>query len=105
MPDAHGNCAHEHASVHGPRPSATRALKIALGLTIALLIAEVIGGLLSNSLALLADAGHILTDAGALALSLFVAWMCRQPSRPAKTYGYLPRDVLRALLNSATLPF
>ena len=46
------------------------------------MVAEVVGGLLSNSLALLADAGHMLTDAGALGLSLFVAWMCRQPSRP-----------------------
>jgi len=105
MPDAHANCAHEHASVHGPRPSATRALKIALGLTIGLLIAEVIGGLLSNSLALLADAGHMLTDAGALALSLFVAWMCRQPSTPQKTYGYLRWEILAALLNGATLLF
>jgi len=105
MHDAHAACAHEHASVHGPRPSATRALKIALGLTIGLLIAEVIGGLLSNSLALLADAGHMLTDAGALALSLFVAWMCRQPSTPQKTYGYLRWEILAALLNGATLLF
>jgi len=105
MHDAHAGCAHEHASVHGPRPSATRALKIALGLTIGLLIAEVIGGLLSNSLALLADAGHMLTDAGALALSLFVAWMCRQPSTPQKTYGYLRWEILAALLNGATLLF
>src|SRR4029079_8680583 len=43
------------------------------------------------------------TDAGALALSLFVAWMCRQPSRPEKTYGYLRWEILAALLNGATL--
>jgi cobalt-zinc-cadmium efflux system protein len=67
------------------------------------MVAEVIGGLWSNSLALLADAGHMLTDAGALALSLFVAWMCRQPSRPEKTYGYLRWEILAALLNGATL--
>ena len=101
--DAHVRCTHDHGSVHGTRPSATRALKIALGLTIALLVAEVVGGLLSNSLALLADAGHMLTDAGALALSLFVAWMCRQPSMPEKTYGYLRWEILAALLNGATL--
>jgi len=100
--DGHDGCAHDHG-VHGKRPSVTRALQIALGLTLALMIAEVIGGLLSNSLALLADAGHMLTDAGALALSLFVAWMCRQPSRPEKTYGYLRWEILAALLNGATL--
>ena len=101
--EEHARCAHDHGSVHGSRPSVTRALKIALGLTIALLVAEVIGGLLSNSLALLADAGHMLTDAGALALSLFVAWMCRQPSTPQKTYGYLRWEIIAALLNGATL--
>jgi cobalt-zinc-cadmium efflux system protein len=78
-------------------------LQISLGLTLALMVAEVVGGVLSNSLALLADAGHMLTDAGALALSLFVAWMCRQPSRPEKTYGYLRWEILAALINGATL--
>jgi cobalt-zinc-cadmium efflux system protein len=96
-------CAHEHGHVHGPRPSATRALRIALVLTLVLLVAEVIGGILSNSLALLADAGHMLTDVGALGLSLFVAWMCRQPSTPSKTYGYLRWEIIAALINGATL--
>jgi cobalt-zinc-cadmium efflux system protein len=100
--DDHAECAHDHG-IHTKRPSVTRALQIALGLTLALMVAEVIGGLMSNSLALLADAGHMLTDAGALALSLFVAWMCRQPSRPEKTYGYLRWEILAALLNGATL--
>ena len=99
--DAHA-CAHDHGLVHA-RPSPTRALLIALGLTLALMVAEVVGGLLSNSLALLADAGHMLTDAGALALTLFVAWMCRQPSSPEKTYGYLRWEIIAALLNGATL--
>lgn len=100
--DDHALCAHDHG-IHATRPSVTRALQISLGLTLALMVAEVIGGLMSNSLALLADAGHMLTDAGALALSLFVAWMCRQPSRPEKTYGYLRWEILAALLNGATL--
>jgi cobalt-zinc-cadmium efflux system protein len=100
--DESHDCAHEHG-LHGKRPSVTRALQISLGLTLALMVAEVIGGVLSNSLALLADAGHMLTDAGALALSLFVAWMCRQPSRPEKTYGYLRWEILAALINGATL--
>lgn len=100
--DGADSCAHDHGLVHA-RPSPTRALLIALGLTLALMVAEVVGGLLSNSLALLADAGHMLTDAGALALTLFVAWMCRQPSRPEKTYGYLRWEIIAALLNGATL--
>jgi cobalt-zinc-cadmium efflux system protein len=58
---------------------------------------------MSNSLALLADAGHVLTDAGALGLSLFVAWLARQPGSPGKTFGYLRWEILAALINGATL--
>jgi cobalt-zinc-cadmium efflux system protein len=75
----------------------------ALVLTALVLGAEGIGGWLSNSLALLADAGHVLTDAGALGLSLFVAWLARQPGSSAKTYGYLRWEILAALINGATL--
>ena len=81
----------------------TRALRAALVLTVVLFVAEVIGGFLSNSLALLADAGHMLTDVGALALSLFVAWFSRQPVSPRKTYGYLRWEILAAFLNGAAL--
>ncbi len=95
---AHGALGHAHA--HG---ASTRGLRLALALTAALLVAEVVGGWLANSLALLADAGHMLTDAGALALSLFVAWFSRQPSAPEKTYGYLRAEILAALVNGATL--
>ena len=62
---------------------------------------EVVGGWLANSLALLADAGHMLTDVAALALSLFVAWFSRQPASPQRTYGYLRWEVLAAFLNGA----
>jgi cobalt-zinc-cadmium efflux system protein len=96
----HGNgcgphAAHEHGQV--------RQLRIALALTAGFLLAEVVGGLLSNSLALRADAGHMLTDVGALGLSLFVAWFSRQPETPRKTYGYLRWEILAAFLNGATL--
>lgn len=80
-----------------------RRLRWALGLTFLFLVAEVVGGFLANSLALLADAGHMLTDVAALALSLFVAWFSRQPAAPEKTYGYLRWEILAALLNGATL--
>jgi cobalt-zinc-cadmium efflux system protein len=87
---------HEHAV-------STRRLKIALTITSLFVAAEVVGGLLSNSMALLADAGHMLTDVGALGLSLFVAWFSRQPATPRRTYGYLRWEILAALINGAVL--
>jgi cobalt-zinc-cadmium efflux system protein len=103
--DHHNGHHHDHGLGDGTDASAksTRALALALVLTAAILVAEGIGGWLSNSLALLADAGHVLTDAGALGLSLFVAWLARQPGSAAKTYGYLRWEILAALINGATL--
>jgi cobalt-zinc-cadmium efflux system protein len=89
---------HDHAHA-----TTTRALRWALGLTATLFMVEVVGGYLSNSLALLADAGHMLTDVGALGLSLFVAWFSRQPASPRRTYGYLRWEILAAFLNGAAL--
>jgi cobalt-zinc-cadmium efflux system protein len=94
---------HSHSHTQLAPGASTRALAWSLGLTLFILIAEGIGGWLSNSLALFADAGHVLTDAGALGLSLFVAWLARQPGSPAKTYGYLRWEILAALINGATL--
>src|SRR5262252_5071193 len=102
----HDHPDHHHGGhSHGlhDRVSSTRALKWSLALTVVILIAEGVGGWLSNSLALLADAGHVLTDAGALGLSLFVAWLARQPGSAAKTFGYLRWEILAALINGATL--
>src|SRR5215510_11998991 len=99
---AHDHCHHGHRG-HGEDARSTRALTWALALTVFILIAEGVGGWLSNSLALLADAGHVLTDAGALGLSLFVAWLARQPGSAAKTFGYLRWEILAALINGATL--
>jgi cobalt-zinc-cadmium efflux system protein len=89
---------HDHA-----HPSHQGRLRWALALTALFFVAEVVGGVVSNSLALLADAGHMFTDVGALALSLFVAWFSRQPAAPEKTYGYLRWEILAALLNGAVL--
>src|SRR5215216_3561725 len=99
---------HHHGHSHGEAAGASdaaqmRSLRVALALTAGFLVAEVVGGILANSLALIADAGHMLTDAGALALSLFVAWFSRQPETPQKTYGYLRWEILAAFLNGATL--
>lgn len=97
--------AHTHAdgTTHGPHGAGTRALTWALALTLGFFFAEVIGGWIANSLALLADAGHMLTDVGALALSLFVAWFSRQPSTARKTFGYLRWEILAAFINGALL--
>ena len=101
---AHGDGHHGH---HGHQDhhhhAATSGLKGALILTGIFLVAEVAGGLVSNSLTLLADAGHMLTDVGAPAFSLFVAWLSRQPSTSRKTYGYLRWEILAAFLNGVTL--
>jgi cobalt-zinc-cadmium efflux system protein len=94
---------HHHRHAHGDARDQVRRLRLALAITASFLLAEVIGGVISNSLALLADAGHMLTDVAALALSLFVAWFSRQPYEPRRTYGYLRWEILAAFLNGATL--
>jgi cobalt-zinc-cadmium efflux system protein len=100
----HGDGGHRHGVGHSHAADApVRSLRIALTLTATLLVVEVIGGFLSNSIALLADAGHMLTDVAALGLALFVAWFSKQPETPRKTYGYLRWEILAAFLNGATL--
>ncbi len=89
---------HSHAA-HAPMSS----LRLALTMTAVLLVVEVIGGFLSNSIALLADAGHMFTDVAALGLSLFVAWFSRQPATPTKSFGYLRWEILAAFINGAAL--
>jgi len=93
---------HDHVTHSGPH-GGSRGLKGALILTTIFLVAEVVGGLISNSLTLLADAGHMFTDVGALAFSLFVVWLARQPATSRNTYGYLRWEILAALLNGAVL--
>jgi cobalt-zinc-cadmium efflux system protein len=96
----HGHDQGSHAHAHD---AGSRGLKGALILITLFLVAEVVGGIVSNSLTLLADAGHMLTDVGALAFSLFVVWLARQPATSQKTYGYLRWEILAALLNGAVL--
>jgi len=111
----HSHAGHDHGHSHGlssdalaHRPSegaraGERSLRWVLALTGVFMIAEVVGGVIANSLALLADAGHMLTDFAAIALSLFAIWFARKPPTPDKTYGYLRLEILAALLNGATL--
>lgn len=65
--------------------------------------AEVVGGLYTKSLALLADAAHMLTDAGGLALALFAIWFAEKPATPERTYGYYRAEILAALANAIVL--
>ena len=81
----------------------TRRLWFVLGITGLVFLVEAIGGWLAGSLALLADAGHMLTDLGAIGLSLFSAYMARRPADVNKTYGYLRWEILAALINGAAL--
>ena len=67
------------------------------------MLLEAVGGWLSGSLALLADAGHMLTDAGALGLTLFTAWIARRLASQTRTHGYLRWEILAALVNGAVL--
>jgi cobalt-zinc-cadmium efflux system protein len=83
--------------------TATRRLGLVLAVTAVYFLAELIGGWLSNSLALLADAGHMLTDIMALALAWVAAWTARRPPDPSRTYGYKRVEILAALFNGATL--
>lgn len=80
-----------------------RRLGVALALLLALLVAEVLVGILANSLALLSDAGHMLTDVAALALSLFAIRLAATPAQGAMTYGFKRVEILAAQANGITL--
>ncbi len=91
-----------HGHDHG-RSESRRALAIALALTASYTVVEVIGGLIAGSLALLADAVHMLSDNVALALALVAAWLATKPATPDRTYGYKRAEVLAALANGVLL--
>jgi cobalt-zinc-cadmium efflux system protein len=92
---------HGHAHVHAQ--GSQRRLAVVLVLAAAYMVAEAVGGWMAGSLALLADAGHMLSDVGALALSLFAAWIGHRPANARRTYGYHRTEILAALANASTL--
>lgn len=107
---------HDHTHPHGrhhthhdgrphdhTREASQRTLLIVLALTFGYMLAEAIGGYLANSLALLSDAGHMLTDVAALTLSLFAVRFASRPATPRKTYGFYRLEILAALANGVTL--
>jgi cobalt-zinc-cadmium efflux system protein len=92
---------HEHGT--GARKGNRRALAIVLTLTASFTVVEIIGGLLTGSLALLADAGHMLSDNLSLGIALFAAWLAGRPATPEKSFGYRRAEILAALANGMTL--
>ena len=88
---------------HELRAASRRSLLVALVLTFAYMLAEVAGGLLSHSLALLADAGHMLADTAALGLALVASWVAARPASITRTFGFQRTEALAALLNALGL--
>ncbi|MED1440032.1 cation diffusion facilitator family transporter [Aeribacillus composti] len=96
---------HHHSHDHHDfnRENNKKGLIIALLITVGILLLEFFGGLMTNSLALLSDSGHMLSDASSLALSLIAIWFAAKPASPNKTYGFYRFEILAALFNGVTL--
>ena len=99
--DHSGHGHHDHA--HNLRGASRRGLILALALISAYIVAEVVGGVLSGSLALLADAGHMLTDAAAIGMALVAMWIAQKEASVERTFGYHRTEVLAALANTSVL--
>jgi cobalt-zinc-cadmium efflux system protein len=94
---------HDHKHAHSHASASRRRLKFVLGLTVIYMLAEAIGGFLTNSLALLSDAGHMLADVAALLLAMLALWFASRPVTTSKTYGYYRLEILAALANGVAL--
>lgn len=91
------------SSLAAERMRVRSRLALALGLTVTFMVIELVGGVLTSSLALIADAGHMATDVAALSLSLFAIWMASRPAPPERTFGYYRVEILAALGNGLGL--
>jgi cobalt-zinc-cadmium efflux system protein len=94
---------HDRADHHDHGGSDKRALGIVLALTAAFVAAEVVGAFVTGSLALLADAGHMLSDAASLAVALFAVWLAGKPATPNRSFGFKRAEILAALFNGVSL--
>ncbi len=92
-----------HGHSHTPAGKNKTRLVIVLALTTAYLVAEVVGGFLTGSLALLADAGHMLTDVAGLGMALMAIQFAERPATPERTYGFYRVEILAALINAVVL--
>ena len=97
---ADGTHHHDHDHTHDV---GRRRLATVLVITAVFMVVEFVGGIMANSLALIADAAHMLTDVASIGLSLFVLWFSRRPAGPAKSFGYLRLEILAALINGVAL--
>ena len=100
---AHAGHGHDHAHTHAVSARNEKVVLTALVLTATFMVVEVIGGVISGSLALIADAGHMLTDAAALALAWAGFRIGRRASDARRTFGYMRLEVLAGLINALTL--
>ena len=104
--DDHGHEGHDHGHAghaHDFREASRRSLIISLILITGYMVAEIVGGILSGSLALIADAGHMLTDAAAIALALFAMWLSNREASTRRTWGFHRTEVLAAMINALAL--
>jgi cobalt-zinc-cadmium efflux system protein len=99
---AHGHSGHSHGHSHGVGADGGR-LTVALGLIVAFMAVEVAAGVVAHSLALLSDAGHMLTDAGAIGFSLLALRLASRPAQGAMTFGFKRVEILSAQANGVTL--
>ena len=88
---------------HDHRSASRRSLSITLALIMVYMVVEVVGGLISGSLALLADAGHMLTDGAAIGLALLAIWVSGRPASIEQTFGFHRTEILAAMLNALSL--
>ncbi|WP_454041641.1 cation diffusion facilitator family transporter [Cellulosimicrobium sp. Marseille-Q8652] len=95
-----------HAHAHGTATGAhRRRLVVVLAITLTVMLGEVVGALVSGSLALLADAGHMLTDASGIAIALVASWLAARPATSRRTFGWQRAEILAALANALILGF
>lgn len=91
------------SGVHSAARGQVKRLLLVLGISSGILIAEIIGGLLANSLALLADAGHVFTDVAGIGLALTAIWLANRPAKGPRTFGLYRVEILAAVLNAVLL--
>ncbi|SFJ47142.1 cation diffusion facilitator family transporter [Thermoflavimicrobium dichotomicum] len=102
----HHHHSHHHGHVHHhdiQRENNRKGLLIALSITLGIMLLEFFGGIFTNSLALLSDSGHMLSDSSSLLLSLVAFWFANKPASANKTFGYYRFEILAALFNGITL--